>query len=194
MLFYVHELQDFTMTQRTGASPHPALLGDDHAGPGAVERQLDRRLPSGRSLVLRTEAAGEEIEIRSGRGEVEVKIVLTAEGPVVTLGSGKLLFDSSDVSFRCQSFAVQAAQEVSLKSQGEVNIKANELRAETDRDIHLNGAYIRLNCTPGAPVPQSLATPQLDAASAAPHRDCAAGEAASPPQRPVPERDPQGQD
>lgn len=182
------------MTQRTGASPHGAILGDDHASPGAVERQLDRRLPSGRSLVLRTEPTGEEIEIRSGRGEVEVKIVLTPEGPVVTLGSGRLVFDSPDVSFRCRSFAVQAAQELNLKSQGEVNIKANELRAETAQDIHLNGAYIRLNCTPGAAVPQSLAMPQLDTVSEVPPRACAAGEVDPHPQRPQSELDSQGQD
>lgn len=182
------------MTPRTVASPHAAIPGDDHTGPGAVERQLERRLPSGRSLVLRTEAAGEEIEIRSGRGEVEVKIVLTAEGPVVTLGSGRLVFDSPDVSFRCQSFAVQAAQEVTLNSQGGVSIKANELRAETAQDIHLNGAYIRLNCTPGAAGPQSLSVPQLDAGSEVPPRACAAGQAEHHPQRSQPERNPQGQD
>lgn len=178
------------MTQRTGASPHPAILGDDHAGSGAVDRQLDRRLPSGRSLVLRTEAAGEEIEIRSGRGEVEVKIVLTAEGPVVTLGSGRLLFESLDVSFRCQSFAVHAAQEVTLNSQGDVDIKAHELRAETAQDIHLNGAYIRLNCTPGAAVPQPLAMPQPD--SEALPRACAAGQEDTDPQRPRSEQNSQG--
>lgn len=170
------------MTQRTGVSPLAGSPGDDR--PGVVERVFERRLPSGRSLVLRTEATGEEIEIRSGRGEIEVKIVLTDGGPVVTLSSGRLLFDSPDVTFSCQSFAVQAAQEVNLQSQGDMHIKANELRAETAQNMHLNGAYICLNCTPGAAIPQPLAEPQLDATSEVPAQTCTAVHTHNHPQTP----------
>ncbi len=158
---------------------------DDAAAPSRgdaarrASRQLERRLPSGRSLTLRTDAAGEEIEIRSLRGETELKIVLTAAGPVVTLGGGRLCVESADVVFRCQTFAVQAAQEVSLTSQRDVHIKANELHAKTEQDIHLNGACIRLNCTPDAPVPQPFTAAEL-AATSAPDTSCCEPDAASP--------------
>lgn len=139
------------MTQHPARSPLVSPAAPAHGGPASVERQLERQLPSGRALVLRTDPAGEEIEIRSPRGEVEVKIVLTDAGPVVTLRGGRLELDAPAVAVRCQSFAVQAEQDVHLAAQGGVHIAGEELRARTAQDIHLNGAYIRLNCTPETP-------------------------------------------
>lgn len=129
---------------------------DDDAAKDAVGHQLERQLPSGRSLVLRIDPEGEEIELRSRHGKLEVRIVLTEAGPVVTLHGGRLEVNSPAVAFRCESFAVQASSQVSLTSQGEVRITADELRARTEQDIHLNGAYIRLNCTSDAPAPTPL--------------------------------------
>ena len=148
------------MTQHSATSSLvPKDFCSDHAGQVVVERQLERQLPSGRSLVLRTDPAGEELEIRSRRGEVEVRIVLTDAGPVVTLRGGRLELDAPAVSVRCETFAVQASSEVSLTSQGAVRIAADELHARTAQDIHLNGAFIRLNCTPDAPAPTPLPAP-----------------------------------
>ena len=56
--------------------------------------------------------------------------------------------ESPEVAFRCQTFDVQASGNVRLASEQEVRIEADELRAQTKRDVHLNGAFIRLNCTP----------------------------------------------
>ena len=148
-----------------------AVPSSSHPG-SFTPHQLERRLPSGRSLTLRTDAAGEELEIRSLRGDVELKIVLTESGPVVTLGGGRLLVESTDVVFRCQTFAVQATQQVSLTSQRAVNIQAHELHAKTEEDIHLNGAYIRLNCTPDAPVPGPFTAEELSASATADSPRC----------------------
>lgn len=109
---------------------------------------LERRLPSGRSLALRTDGGSEELEIRSARGEVEVRIVLTDAGPLVTLRGARLLMDAPEVAVRCRSFDVQASESLRLRSQGETLLEADELRARTEHDIHMNGAHIRLNCTP----------------------------------------------
>lgn len=103
---------------------------------------LERALPSGRSLVLRVGSAGEEVEIRSAAGDVDLRITLTDAGPVVSLRGARLEIDSLDLAVRCRDLDVQAT--------GEVSLEADELRAETRRDIHLNGAFVRLNCTPQA--------------------------------------------
>lgn len=158
------------MIQHPAKSPLVSLdSASDHAAQAIVERQIERQLPSGRSLVLRTDPAGEELEIRSRRGEVEVRIVLTDAGPVVTLRGGRLEMESPAVSFRCDSFAVEARSAVNLTSQGEVHIAAQELHARTEKDIHLNGAFIRLNCTPDAPAPLPAATPLPTAATCCDH-------------------------
>lgn len=119
---------------------------------------FERRLASGGSLHLRTRANGEELELRSAKGDLELHIVLTAAGPVVSLRCARLEVESPEVAFRCDTFDVQAKRDVRLASEREVTITADELRAKTERDIHLNGAYVRLNCTPDLEVP----VPMLD--------------------------------
>jgi hypothetical protein len=100
---------------------------------------VSRVLPSGRTLVLRIGAEGEDLEIRSPEGALDLRITLTDAGPVVSLRGARVEVDAADVAVRCRDFDVQAS--------GNVRFGAEELRAETTRDIHLNGAFIRLNCT-----------------------------------------------
>lgn len=113
---------------------------------------LERSLPSGRSFSLKADAGGEQLEIRSPAGELEVSIVLGPDGPVVKLRGARLEVDSPEIALRCKTFDVQASEEIRLQG--------DELRAVTQRDIHLNGAFIRLNCdespaptAPGLPAP-----------------------------------------
>ncbi len=108
---------------------------------------VERVLPSGRTLVLRLGSAGEDIEIRSAEGALDLCIKLTDAGPVVSLRGARIEVDAADVAFRVRDFDVQATGTVRLASEREVQLEADELRAETKRDIHLNGAFIRLNCT-----------------------------------------------
>lgn len=122
-----------------------------------VDTIVDRRLPSGRTVTLQVEGSQEAIEVRSAEGEVDVRIVLTDAGPVVSLRGARLELASPEVSVACKRFEVRADEEIRLASDGEV-------RVQTERDIHLNGAYIRLNCTPDLEVP--VAMPDLTAVEA----------------------------
>lgn len=134
------------------------------------ETLVEKRLPSGRSVTLRIEGAEEAIEVRSAQGEVDVRIVLTDAGPVVSLRGARLELESPDVAVKCNRFEVQAEEDLRLRSARDVHIDADELHAKTERDIHLNGAYIRLNCSPGLEVPVKL--PDFAALAAAPdHKD-----------------------
>ncbi|MEN9796424.1 MAG: hypothetical protein RL653_120 [Pseudomonadota bacterium] len=111
---------------------------------------LERRLPSGRAVSLKADAGGEMLEIRSPSGELEVSIVLGPDGPVVKLRGARLEVDSPEIALRCKTFDVQASEQIRLQG--------DELRATTQRDIHLNGAFIRLNCDDG-PAPTAPALP-----------------------------------
>jgi hypothetical protein len=119
----------------TQATEHPVTVGETPTTPEVVERAL----PSGRTLVLRIGTAGEDIEIRSAAGDLDLRISLTDAGPVVSMRGARVEVDAADVAVRCRDFDVQAS--------GNVRFAAEELRAETTRDIHLNGSFIRLNCT-----------------------------------------------
>lgn len=142
-----------------------APSGADRNG-SAETGVVERRLPSGQSVVLRIDGAGEEIEIRSARGEVDVRITLTDAGPVVSLRGARLELEAPDVSVRCNTFDVHATETLSLSSERDVRIEADELRAKTEHDVHLNGAYIRLNCTADCPPPEEIYA-QMQALAAA---------------------------
>ncbi len=94
---------------------------------------------------------------------------------MVALRGARLELESPDVSVRARTFAVHTTEKLSLESEGAVRIDADEVRALTKQDIHLNGAYIRLNCTADAPPPEEiLAEMQALAMAAAPAEACAA--------------------
>jgi len=133
-------MSPFSATAAAPVLPDAELHADPHS------ERLERRLPSGRSLVLRLgdpgdpERAGEEIEIRSARGDLEL---------------------------RCRTFDVQTTGTLSLASEAEVRVAADEVRVETAHDIHLNGAFIRLNCTAdGEPPPEDMVAVAAAAAAA----------------------------
>jgi hypothetical protein len=126
----------------------------DSRAPGIRNSDLDaavaepaRRLPSGRSIVVKVAGDGEELEIRDAEGQLELSVSLTAEGPVVRLRGGRLELDAADtVALRCRRFELQTSESTELLSSGAVRITGQELRVKTEDDIHLNGQVIRLNC------------------------------------------------
>lgn len=105
-----------------------------------VDAAPQRKLPSGRSVVLKVAGDHEALEVRSPNGEVEVRVVLTAEGAVVKLQAARLELDSADsLAVNCRRFTVNSTEGTDLNSGGELRIK-------TEGDIHLNGGIIHLNC------------------------------------------------
>jgi hypothetical protein len=98
----------------------------------------ERRLPSGRSVVVRFGEEGEDLEVRSPEGDVEVRIELTDAGPVIRLCGARLELEAAAVAVRCREFDVRA--------EGPLRMSGGELRVKTEEDIHLNGGVIRLNC------------------------------------------------
>lgn len=91
-------------------------------------------LAAGRKLRILpgSETTNEHLEILSPSGQVEVEIVLTAEGPLVRVNGGALRLTST--------------RSINLEAAGPVHIDAQELRVRTKRSVHLNGETIRLNC------------------------------------------------
>ncbi len=104
-------------------------------------------LPSGRSVVVKVDGGREGLEIRSPAGDVEVRIILTENGPEVNLRGARLEMEAIDtVALRCRRFEVQSPEGTELTSSGDVQITGRELKVRTERDIHMNGEVIRLNC------------------------------------------------
>ena len=84
--------------------------------------------------------------MRSPRAEVEVRITLTDEGPVVSLRGARLELESPDVvSVNCRRLEVSASEGTQLASGGDVRITGTEMHVETKDDIHMKGKIIHLN-------------------------------------------------
>jgi hypothetical protein len=109
--------------------------------------ERSRLLPSGRSVVLKVAGDREELEIRNADGELEVSVVMTADGPLVRVCGGRLELNAvDDVAVRCKRFEVETTESTVLSSAGDLRMTGSELKVRTIEDIHLNGAFIRLNC------------------------------------------------
>lgn len=91
-----------------------------------------RVLPSGRSVVVRFADGQEQIEIRDPSGQVEVRIELTAAGPVVRLTGARL--------------ELQAAEEVAIQSKRVTVQTEEEIRLAAGGDVDIKGALVKLNC------------------------------------------------
>lgn len=124
---------------------------------------FERPLPSGRTLVVRVGAEGEELEVRDRGGSLELSINLTEAGPMVRIRAARIALESPEtISLQCRRFEVDATEAVQLQSGGDVRIGAREMRVRTEADVHLDGAMIRLNCDPPPALPAEVAVPALE--------------------------------
>jgi hypothetical protein len=90
------------------------------------------RLPSGRCVSVRADDGEEAVEVRSADGRLELRLVLTADGPVLRLRGVRLEVEAGDtVALRCKDFLVEAAGEIRLRSGGDTRVDAD---------------FVRLNC------------------------------------------------
>ena len=115
---------------------------DDPPGEDAMPLPPLSTLPSGRILRLPQGGRGELLEIRSPTGTVELTVRLTEDGPVLVFDAAKLdLRSIGDVQVACETFAVRAREGIEMHTQGEVRVRG-------DKDVHVDGDNVLLNCGP----------------------------------------------
>lgn len=96
-----------------------------------TEESRDVYLRDGRTLKIHEHDGDDLVEIRSSSGQVEVRIQLTDEGPVLRMESARL--------------ELRASEQVSIESK-RVEIKAtDEVTVDANGDVRVNGKMIWLN-------------------------------------------------
>ena len=95
-------------------------------------------LGRGRRLEVAPGESGEVVEIRAADGQLELRVVLTENGPVLQLDAVKLALRADDVAIDCKRLAVNASDEVAIESEG-------ELRTTSAGDTRIAGKLIYLN-------------------------------------------------
>jgi phage gp45-like len=116
----------------------------------ATKRPESKAIPldRGRRLELSRSTEGDDVvEVRSPSGQLELRIVLTEQGPVLQLEAVKLALSASEsVEIDCERFAVKAREQAVIESAGDVSIKADgELESTSTGDTRIAGKMIYLN-------------------------------------------------
>ena len=116
--------------------------------PGTEESSEDRELylRDGRKLTVTESGADQLVEIRSESGMVELRVKLTAEGPVLQMEAVKLQLKATEaVEIESKRVEVKATETLEL-SGGEVAVKAEgEMELESKDDLRVRGKIIYLN-------------------------------------------------
>lgn len=128
-------------------------------GPAAVEsaRGVEREggmadegqqvaLARGRTLTIEAER-GATIELCAPGGEVELRVHVGDDGPVLSAGSVRLsLAATEDIELRCRRFRVEASEALELASRGSARVQAAESISVRAADfLELHGKLLGLN-------------------------------------------------
>lgn len=107
-----------------------------------TEETSDRRevyLREGRTLSVEAVGADDLVEIRSSSGQVELRIKLTEEGPVLQMESVKLQLKASEaVEIESKRVEIKATETLELASD-------NEIKVDGEGEVRVNGKMIFLN-------------------------------------------------
>ena len=166
------------MTEASARSPRLALEHEARgsATPLEIVRATESRrlvpLESGRRLELRSAQDGaEQLTIHGTDGEVELRVTLTDDGPLLHFRSaGISLAASGRVSVECNEFLVRANKRIVQQTRGDfeqaaagdmklftrkalttsarstsISSRRGDVKLKASDDVRLNGERVRLN-------------------------------------------------
>ncbi len=104
-------------------------------------------LKHGRTLAVADDGLDEVIEIRASSGQVELRVKMTEDGPVLALEGVRLSVKAAEnIELECKNFSVAASESVKLASQGELKVSSEgEMNIESPVDVRVKGEKIWLN-------------------------------------------------
>jgi predicted pyridoxine 5'-phosphate oxidase superfamily flavin-nucleotide-binding protein len=112
-----------------------------------VQGQQEWALQHGRHLALVSSLGDDLVEIRAPGGLVELRIRLTAEGPVLQMESLRLSMKATqDVDITCANFSVRSRDAMTLHADGALRIQGEtDLHVDAQGEVHVKGTSIHLN-------------------------------------------------
>ncbi len=126
-------------------------LVDTGNGPAA-----EVQLPSGRSLSCESAGGEERVIIRGVQGEIELEVVLTANGPLLRFRAAEVEIESQGrFGIQCGEFELRSSGSAVLALDGNLIAAADgmdleatrgDVRVRANDDVRLNGERVKLNC------------------------------------------------
>jgi hypothetical protein len=115
---------------------------------GAEEVHDEREiyLREGRKLVVGEQGGHQLVEIRNESGMLEVRILLTAEGPVLQMEAARLSLKATEsVEIESQRVAIRGTERVELAA-GQLRVDAeHDIKVESREEVVVIGLPIHLN-------------------------------------------------
>ena len=130
------------------SAQHSAQPGLQDLPPASPAQRLHEvALQHGRHLALVSNQGDDLVEIRAPGGLVELRIRLTAEGPVLQMESLRLSMKAAqDVDIACANFSVRSRQAMTLQADGALRIQGEaDLHVDAQGEVHVKGSTIHLN-------------------------------------------------
>jgi hypothetical protein len=111
---------------------------------------FERKVPlaGGRSVLIASTGDSDVVELRAPGGLVEIRIEVTASGPVLRADGLKLALQAADsIDIDCRRLTLSASEAIALESKGTVDVtSAAGVEIEsTDGDVRVRGKTIHLN-------------------------------------------------
>jgi hypothetical protein len=121
-----------------------------HAGEAhELGREEEKRvyLDQGRSLTVARDGAHQIVEFRAPSGQLELRVKLGEEGPVLVLEGVKLEVNAAEsLDIKVRDFNIEATGSTTITSKGELKIRSDgELDIDSPEDIRIRGKMIWLN-------------------------------------------------
>lgn len=101
------------------------------------------QLDDGRTVAV----DGQSVEIRAAGGEVELRIKLTPEGPVLQLEGVKVEINAAEsIAMKTKNFSVDASESLTLGTEGDLKVTSTgEMTLNSVADMIVKGKIIWLN-------------------------------------------------
>jgi len=123
------------------------LRTDEESETESAGEERTLYLDEGRKLQVGRDGNTQVVEIRAASGQVELRVKLTDEGPVLQMEAVKVAVTTEEsFSIKCKTFEVESSQDTIIQTGGELKIKSEgELDIDSPEDVRIRGKIIWLN-------------------------------------------------
>lgn len=104
-------------------------------------------LQGGRTLRVASQGSEELVEIRAASGQLELRIRLTEQGPVLQMEAVRMQLRATEaLELEARQVTVKAEDKLALASEGELRVESKgETKVEAEGDVRVVGKTIHLN-------------------------------------------------
>ena len=104
-------------------------------------------LQNAKTLTVTPEEGHDLVEIHGSGGQIELRIKMTPEGPVLQMESVRLSLRAAEtVDVACKNFEVRASESVDVHSDGQMQLSGvADVRVNANGDVVVKGSMIYLN-------------------------------------------------